>query len=100
MLELYQYEECPDCAEVRKVLTDLRLDYIIRNEPRDRAERRRAQQIAGDDGAVPILVDTTRGVILVERLDIITYLRDVYGTQEERFADIQARFSVEEDITQ
>ncbi|MDW6092145.1 glutaredoxin domain-containing protein [Vibrio rhizosphaerae] len=39
MLELYQRESCPFCQPVRQLLTDLQVDYIIRNQPKDRTQR-------------------------------------------------------------
>ena len=79
MLELYQIEECPYCARVRAKLTDLGIDYIIRNEPRDKSKRERLQKVSGQKG-VPTLVDPERDVIIADDDDaIIEYLEKLYG---------------------
>ncbi len=79
MLELYQIEECPYCARVRAKLTDLGIDYIIRNEPRDKSKRERLERVSGQRG-VPTLVDPDRNVIIADDDDaIIEYLEKHYG---------------------
>lgn len=79
MLELYQIEECPYCARVRSKLTDLGIDYIIRNEPRDKSKRERLERVSGQRG-VPTLVDPDRNVIIADDDDaIIEYLEKYYG---------------------
>ena len=32
MLELFQYENCPDCRRVREKLSELMLDFIERSQ--------------------------------------------------------------------
>lgn len=74
MLELYQFEECPYCARVRAKMTDLGIDYILRNEPREKGTRKRLQKISGQQG-VPTLVDPKRNVVIADDDDkIIEYL--------------------------
>ncbi len=74
MLELYQFEECPYCARVRTKMTDLGIDYIIRNEPRDKAGRERLKKISGQSG-VPTLVDPEKDIVIADDDDaIIEYL--------------------------
>lgn len=78
MLELYQFEECPYCQIVRTRLTDLGIDYLIRNEPRDKQKRERLQRISGQKG-VPTLVDPERGVTIPDDdQKIIRYLEEHY----------------------
>ncbi|NKE70256.1 glutathione S-transferase N-terminal domain-containing protein [Candidatus Manganitrophus noduliformans] len=78
MLELYQFEECPYCQIVRARLTDLGIDYLIRNEPRDKQKRERLQRISGQKG-VPTLVDPERGVVIPDDDEkIIRYLEEQY----------------------
>jgi len=78
MLELYQFEECPYSQLVRTRLTDLGIDYLIRNEPREKQKRDRLQRISGQKG-VPTLVDPERGVIIPDDdKKIILYLNEHY----------------------
>ncbi|MCG3117743.1 MAG: glutathione S-transferase N-terminal domain-containing protein [Candidatus Manganitrophus sp. SA1] len=78
MLELYQFEECPYCQIVRTRLTDLGIDYLIRNEPRDKQKRERLQRISDQKG-VPTLVDPERGVVIPDDDEkIIRYLEEQY----------------------
>jgi glutathione S-transferase len=79
MLELYQFEACPYCAKVRSVMTELELDYITRNVPRGSHKRDFLQELGGKQ-QVPFLVDQDRGVKMYESEDIITYLRENYGS--------------------
>lgn len=78
MLELYQFEGCPFCAKVRSVMTELELDYIIRNVPKGSPKREFLQQLGGQQ-QVPFLVDQDRGVKMYESEDIINYLREHYA---------------------
>ena len=79
MLELYQFEECPYCVRVRKKMTDLGIDCILRNEPRDKSQRERLRKICGQVG-VPTLVDSDTGKIIPDDDDeIIAYLEERYG---------------------
>ncbi len=78
MLELYQFEECPYCQIVRARLTDLGIDYLIRNEPREKQKRERLQRISGQKG-VPTLVDPERGIVIPNDDEkIILYLNERY----------------------
>ena len=79
MLELYQIEECPYCGRVRARMTDLGIDYIIRNEPRDKSKRDRLAKVSGQRG-VPTLVDPERDVVIADDDDaIIKYIEEHYG---------------------
>lgn len=78
MLELYQFEECPYSQLVRTRLTDLGIDYLIRNEPRDKQKRERLFKLSGQKG-VPTLVDPERGVVIPDDAEkIIRYLEERY----------------------
>lgn len=79
MLELYQYENCPFCARVRQRMTELELDYIIRNVPRGSKKRAFLRELGGKE-QVPFLVDQKNGVRLYESEDIIRYLELHYSS--------------------
>lgn len=90
MLELYQIEECPYCARVRAKMTDLGIDYIIRNEPRDKSKRERLERVSGQKG-VPTLVDPDRNVVIADDDDaIIEYLEKHYrkGSTESGYCEL------------
>lgn len=79
MLELYQFEECPYCVRVRVKMTDLGIDCILRNEPREKSKRDRLRKISGQVG-VPTLVDSDTGTIIPDDDDeILAYLEERYG---------------------
>jgi len=79
MLELYQFEECPYCKNVRVVMTDLGLSYIIHNVPRERAERETLEKVSGQR-FVPVLVDPNTGTMIADDDDrIVKYLGEKYG---------------------
>ena len=71
MLELWQAEWCPHSHRVRLRLTELRLDWVARAVPPDRAERD-AMEAATGSRSIPTLVD---GDAVVEGDDaILEYL--------------------------
>ncbi len=80
MLELYQFESCPFCSKVRQRMTELHLDYIIRNVPKDAQEKREATLLKiGGKVQVPFLHDPERDVKMYESDDIIAYLNEYYS---------------------
>ena len=78
LLELYQFEECPYCKMVRAKLTDLEIDYIIRNVPRDREKREKVIEVSGQP-SVPVLVDknTNPHTVLSDENEIIAYVENL-----------------------
>lgn len=78
MIELYQKEDCPYCAKVRQVLTDLHLDWISRTAPKGAPQRAKLLELGGKE-QVPFMVDTDTGVMMYESDDIIKYLRQHYA---------------------
>lgn len=78
MLILYQKESCHYCAQVRRELERLELDYMIMSMPEGSFKRAKLQALAGKQ-QVPFLVDTDHDVMLLESLDIINYLQKTYG---------------------
>lgn len=78
MLELYQLEECPYCTKVRKKLSELGIDYILRNVPEDNTRRKRLKSLSGQD-RVPTLIDSdTHRVLAGDDQHIIQYLEEQY----------------------
>ncbi|WP_339103449.1 glutathione S-transferase N-terminal domain-containing protein [Haloterrigena salinisoli] len=87
MLELYQAEGCPYCANVREKLTELGVSYVVHNPrlPGDEGgdvlnERthRELTELGGED-QIPYLVDTEREEALYESDDIVEYLEEHYA---------------------
>lgn len=77
MLEVYQFEGCPYCAKVRKAMTELHIDFIVRQvEPG--GDRARVEEISGQTG-VPVLVDPNTDTVMPESDDIVEYLHEHYG---------------------
>lgn len=74
---LYQAEWCSYCARVRRVMTDLLLDYKIVNVPEEHAQRRALKDLFGVTG-IPSLID---GDVKIADDDdaIVAYLKKTYG---------------------
>lgn len=83
MLELYQFESCPYCAKVRRVLGDLELDWIARSAP---PGSRHSVELLAREGKsqVPYLYDPSTDARMFESDEIIDYLYATYGTRVER----------------
>lgn len=78
MLELYQLEECPYCTKVRKKLSELGIDYILRNVPEDNDKRTYLKRLSGQD-SVPTLIDSdTQRILAGDDQPIIQYLEEQY----------------------
>ncbi len=77
MLELYQFEECPYCVRVREKLSEMCLDFIARNVPRKKEDRKMLIKVSGQNG-VPTLVDGNT-VIADDDEKIIEYLEKNYS---------------------
>jgi glutaredoxin 3 len=72
MYELWQTEWCPASRRVRQRLTELGVDYLIRQVPVERDERVLLRERTGSD-TIPALV-TPRGQALVGEDAIIAHL--------------------------
>jgi glutathione S-transferase len=72
MLELFQTEWCPASRRVRQRLTELGLDYVIRQVPVERSERRVLLAATGSD-TIPALV-LEDGSAVVGEGRILAYL--------------------------
>ncbi len=81
MLELFQYEACPDCARVRQKLWELTLDFVVRQVPHEAALRNRLELATGQQD-VPTLVDPEQRMVVTEADDIIAYLEETYGQRK------------------
>ena len=72
MVELWQTEWCPASRRVRQRLTELGVDYIARQVPVERAQRRLLRERTGTD-TIPALVPT-EGEVLVGEEAIAAHL--------------------------
>jgi glutathione S-transferase len=77
-LELYNMEGSPYCRKVREALTELDLEYVVRNVPKGSPKRDAFRTLAGKV-QVPYLVDPNTGEALFESDDIVAYLHRRYG---------------------
>ena len=76
MFQLYQTEWCPASHRVRERLTELGLDYVVRQVPADKRKRADLVATAGTD-MVPVLV-IDAGTILHGEEHILAYLGEHY----------------------
>ena len=77
MLELFQTEWCPASRRVRQRLTELGVDYLIRQVPADPAKRAALLGATGADSVPVLLLDD--GSALVGEEQILAYLDDHYA---------------------
>ena len=81
MLQLYQAEWCPHSRKVRQRLTELGVDFLVRQvaaEPEDRADMRAA--VGGDE--IPVLVREDDSILTGED-DILRWIDDTYAADQE-----------------
>lgn len=76
MLELFQTEWCPASRRVRQRLTELGVDYVIRQVPADKRKRSALVAATGVD-AVPVLV-LEDGTPLAGEERILAHLSERY----------------------
>lgn len=79
-LLLYRLQGCPYCERVVRVLKDLNLVYRSRFVEALHSERDVVKRASGVR-TVPVLVDAQTGVTMAESGNIVTYLRETYGTE-------------------
>ncbi len=80
MLDLYQFEECPYSQKVRKTLSNLRIDYIIRNVAEDKKMRTHLSRLTGQN-EVPTLIDSDQDITIAgDDVKIIAYLENKYSS--------------------
>jgi glutathione S-transferase len=96
VLELFQTEWCPSSAHVRQRLTELGIDYVIRQVPAERECRDDLRAATGCD-VVPTLRADSGAVISGEEA-ILAYLGEHYvepveaAAQRERAARVRRRY--------
>jgi glutathione S-transferase len=77
-LTLWNMEGSPYCRKVREALSELDLEYVVRNVPK--GSPKRAELVArGGKMQVPYLVDPNHGCAMYESDDIVTHLRERYA---------------------
>lgn len=77
-LTLYNMEGSPYCRKVREVLTELDLEFVVKNMPK--GSPKRAELIErGGKFQVPYLVDPNTKKEMYESDDITDYLQERYG---------------------
>lgn len=80
-LDLYEFEACPYCRNVREALSELDLDYVCHPVAKGSSSR---SDVAAR--SFPYLVDSSAGVSMGESADIIAYLHETYGAGRDRAA--------------
>jgi glutathione S-transferase len=84
MLELYQTEWCPASRRVRERLTELGLDYLVRQVPVERDERTALLVATGADTIPALLLDD--GIAVVGEEAIEAYLDERVNEPPEAVA--------------
>jgi glutaredoxin len=78
LLILFSYEGCPASRRVRRVLSELDLDFVHRSCPVGQSPKRDELKARGGKIQVPYLVDPNTDTELYESRDIIEYLKTTY----------------------
>ena len=81
MLELYQTEWCPASRRVRERLTELGLDYLVRQVPVERDERTALLVATGADTIPALLLDDGMAVVGEEAIE--SYLDERFNEPPE-----------------
>jgi glutathione S-transferase len=84
MFELFQTEWCPASRRVRERLTELGLDYVVRQVPVDREERTALVEATGAESIPALLLED--GTAVVGEDAIGTYLHDCFDEPPEAAA--------------
>ena len=90
MYELYQAEWCPYSSFVREQLTERGVDFVARQVPAAKAERREMKERTGHD-SIPVLVAGER--VLAEFEEILAFLEEQHPRRadarmhREKYAD-------------
>jgi glutathione S-transferase len=77
-LTLYNMEGSPYCRKVREALSELDLEYRVRNVPKGSPKRAELARHGGKV-MVPYLVDPNTGRQMYESDDIVAYLEEHYS---------------------
>ena len=76
-------EGSPYCRKVRETLTELDLEYVVRNLPKGSPKRAELAE-RGGKVQVPYLVDPNSEREMYESDDIVAYLEAQYGADRAR----------------
>ncbi len=79
-LTLYNMEGSPYCRKVRETLSELDLEYVVRNVPKGSPKRAELEK-RGGKVQVPYLIDPNAKVEMYESDDIVAYLEKHYGVR-------------------
>ena len=79
-LTLFNMEGSPYCRKVREALSELDLEYIVRNVPKG-SPKRTELTTRGGKVQVPYLIDPNSGREMYESDDIVAYLEAQYGRE-------------------
>lgn len=82
-LTLYNMEGSPYCRKVREALSELDLEYVIRNVPKGSPKRAELKK-RGGKVQVPYLIDPNTGREMYESDEVIAYLEKQYGSGRGR----------------
>jgi glutathione S-transferase len=81
-ITVYRLEACPFCERVIRLLEELELSYQSRFVEPMHSDRDVVKRVSGKR-TVPALVDENTGVTMSESGNIVTYLRQTYGSDSE-----------------
>lgn len=81
MIQLFQAEWCPYSARVRQRLTELGVDYVIRQVAPEKADRDGLREATGDD-AIPAVVLDDGTALTGDTDEIIAALDDHFPSHE------------------
>lgn len=73
-IELYSLDGCPYCEAVHDALDEAGIDYETHWVEGLHSKRNEVRRVSGQR-AVPVLVDTDRGVTMNESANIIDYVK-------------------------
>ena len=76
-IKLYQFDACPFCQKVRKVLDEKKVEYHVVNVARDRDDPVR-QQLAQRSGVQTVPVLDANGSFIGESERIIDFINKTY----------------------
>lgn len=99
MLELWQTEWCPSSRRVRQRLTELGVDYLIRQVPAERDERHTLRAATGSE-TIPVLTLDDRPPLVGEEA-ILRWLERLpepseAGAHRSKAAKVRRRYLEEE----
>lgn len=100
MIELFQTEWCPASRRVRQRLTELGIDYLIRQVAADPAKRELLAEVTGVDSVPALVLDDGTSVVGEEA--IVAYLDEHFDepagawAHRARAAKMRRRYLSEE----